>query len=192
MDTGNSNENSHPILETPPRAERVSFWYTIINFNFSRFLYYFSSQKSTRGSRQKGVDSVTKKFLRNFDPEHSEREKRKLHRRLYQGHKRHVMYDENGVYTQTGDDLCDCLNLNCAGCHFSCPKCNSPKCGHECRYDIKKLFFKFIYFLNIKNKFFIRNNRKWTYESIENEGSDIIIKNPLLKETWSSKIKSVK
>ncbi|XP_003694243.1 ARL14 effector protein-like [Apis florea] len=138
MDTENSSENSHPILETPPRAER----------------------KSTRGSRQKGVDSITKKFLRNFDPEHSEREKRKLHRRLYQGHKRHAMYDENGVYTQTRDDLCDCLNLNCAGCHFPCSKCNSPKCGHECR-----------------------NNRKWTYESIENEGSDVIIKNPLLKET---------
>ncbi|XP_076236312.1 ARL14 effector protein [Calliopsis andreniformis] len=133
-----SGDNSHMNLETPPRAER----------------------RNTRGSRQRGVDSVTKKFLRNFDPEHSEREKRKLHRRLYQGHKRHALYNENGVHMQTGDDLCDCLNSNCAGCHFLCPKCSSPKCGHECR-----------------------NHRKWTYESIENEGSDIVTKNPLLKDT---------
>lgn len=140
MDSANSTsgDNSRRDLETPPRAER----------------------RNTRGSRQRGVDSVTKKFLRNFDPEHSEREKRKLHRRLYQGHKRHALYNENGVYMQTGDDLCDCLNLNCAGCHFPCPKCSSPKCGHECR-----------------------NHRKWIYESIENEGSDIVTKNLLLKET---------
>ncbi|XP_068985967.1 ARL14 effector protein [Bombus flavifrons] len=140
MDSGNSNSSetpSHPLVEsTPP------------------------TQRRTRGSRQKAVDSVTKKFLRNFDPEHSEREKRKLHRRLYQGSKRHALYNENGIYIQTGDDLCDCLNLNCAGCHLPCVKCSSPKCSHECR-----------------------NNRKWTYESIENEGSDIIIKNPLLKES---------
>ncbi|CAL7942424.1 unnamed protein product [Xylocopa violacea] len=140
MDTGNSTSgesSSQQNVETP-RAER----------------------RTTRGPRQRGVDNLTKKFLRNFDPEHSEREKRKLHRRLYQGHKRHVLYDEQGIYIQTGDDLCDCLNLNCAGCHFPCPKCSSPKCGHECRI-----------------------NRKWTYDSIENEGSDVIIKNPLLKET---------
>lgn len=92
----------------------------------------------TRGSRQKAVDSVTKKFLRNFDPEHSEREKRKLHRRLYQGSKRHALYNENGIYIQTGDDLCDCLNLNCAGCHLPCAKCSSPKCSHECRFGIKE------------------------------------------------------
>ena len=139
MDGGNttSSDNTLLNLETPPRAER----------------------RNTRGPRQRGVDSVTKKFLRNFDPEHSEREKRKLHRRLYQGHKRHALYNENGVYMQTGDDLCDCLNLNCAGCHFPCPKCSSRKCGHECR-----------------------NTRKWIYESIENEGSDIVIRNPVLKE----------
>ncbi|KOC64377.1 ARF7 effector protein [Habropoda laboriosa] len=140
MDTPNTTSgesSSNTNLQTPPRAER----------------------KTTRGPRLKGVDSVTKKFLRNFDPEQSEREKRKLHRRLYQGNKRHALYDEHGTYVHTGDDLCDCLNLNCAGCHFPCPKCSATKCGHECR-----------------------NNRKWTYESIENEGSDVTIKNPLMKE----------
>lgn len=134
---GNASDNtSQSNLQTPPRAQRKS-----------------------RASRLQGVDSVTKKFLRNFDPEHSEREKRKLHRRLYQGCKKHALYDENGIYVQTGDDLCDCLNLDCAGCHLPCPKCSLTKCGNDCRV-----------------------NRKWTYESIENEGSDVIIKNPLLKE----------
>ncbi|KZC14580.1 ARF7 effector protein [Dufourea novaeangliae] len=140
MDTGNStsgDSSSFTNIEATPRAER----------------------RVTRGSRQGAVDNVTKKFLRNFDPEHSEREKRKLHRRVYQNYKRCALYDENGFYIQTGDDLCDCLNLTCAGCHFPCPKCSSTKCGHECR-----------------------NNRKWTYESIENEGSDSVTKNPLLKD----------
>ncbi|XP_017883448.1 ARL14 effector protein [Ceratina calcarata] len=135
--TGNALESTcQSNLQTPPRAQRRS-----------------------RGSRQKAVDSITKKFLRNFDPEHSEREKRKLHRRLYQGCKKHALYDENGIYVQTGDDLCDCLNLDCAGCHFPCPRCSSTKCGHDCRA-----------------------NRKWAYESIENEGSDVVTKNRLLKE----------
>ncbi|XP_078044309.1 ARL14 effector protein-like isoform X2 [Augochlora pura] len=114
MDSGNSTSGDHTFaknVDSTSRAER----------------------RITRGSRQRAVDSVTKKFLRNFDPEHSEREKR--------------------------DDLCDCMNLNCAGCHFPCSKCSSTKCGHDCRI-----------------------NRKWTYDSIENEGSDIVIKNPLLKE----------
>ncbi|XP_043261107.1 ARL14 effector protein [Colletes gigas] len=142
MDTGNStsggDSSSQLNLEKTPRAER----------------------RVTRGSRQRAVDSVTKKFLRNFDPEHSEREKRKLHRRLYQGHKRHALYDENGIFIETGEEPCDCLYLNCSGCHFPCPKCASTKCAHECR-----------------------SNRKWTYESIENEGCDIVIKNRLLKDS---------
>ncbi|EZA49554.1 hypothetical protein DMN91_005614 [Ooceraea biroi] len=116
-------------------------------------------KKSTRGSRQRGVDNLTKKFLRNFDPEHSEREKRKLYRRLYQSHRKYL-YDEKGIFIQTSDDLCDCLDLDCQGCHFPCPKCSSPKCAHECR-----------------------NNRKWTYDSIHCEGTDPTIRNPLLKES---------
>ncbi|XP_058790717.1 ARL14 effector protein [Phymastichus coffea] len=113
--------------------------------------------KRTRGARQKQVtDSVTKKFLHNFDPEQSEREKRKLNRRLHHGNKKAALYDDKGIYITTGQDLCDCLNKSCQGCHFPCPKCSSTKCGHECR-----------------------NNRKWTYDSIENEGSDNnVIKNP--------------
>ncbi|XP_020290241.1 ARL14 effector protein [Pseudomyrmex gracilis] len=116
-------------------------------------------RKSTRGSRQKAVDNLSKKFLRNFDPEHSEREKRKLYRRLYHTNRKHL-HDEKGYFAQTGDDLCDCLNLDCSGCHVPCPKCSSPKCGHECR-----------------------NNRKWTYDSIQCEGIDATVKNPLMKSS---------
>ncbi|XP_012215833.1 ARL14 effector protein-like [Linepithema humile] len=115
-------------------------------------------KRSTRGSRQKAVDTLSKKFLRNFDPEHSEREKRKLYRRLYHSHRKHL-YDEKGIFIQSSDDLCDCLSSECPGCHFPCPKCSSQKCGHECR-----------------------NNRKWTYDSILCEGTDSVIKNPVLKE----------
>lgn len=117
-----------------------------------------NEKKNTRGSRQKAVDTLSKKFLRNFDPEHSEREKRKLYRRLYHGHRRQL-YDEKGIYIQTADDLCDCLSLDCFGCHYPCPKCASSKCGHECR-----------------------SNRKWTYDTIHCEGADLVIKNPLTKE----------
>ena len=138
METENSGESSNSNTESASRAER----------------------KSTRGTRQKADDtSGTTKFLRNFDPERSEREKRKLHRRIYQGCKRHTMYNERGVHIRTGIDFCDCLNLSCAGCHFPCSKCGSTKCGHDCR-----------------------SNRKWTYESIENEGSDVITRNPVVKD----------
>ncbi|KAM0735390.1 ARL14 effector protein [Formica fusca] len=115
--------------------------------------------RKSRGSRQKDVDNSSKKFLRNFDPERSEREKRKLYRRLYHSHRRHL-YDDKGIFIQTSDDLCDCLSLHCPGCHFPCLKCSSLKCGHECR-----------------------NNRKWTYDTIHCEGTDPVIKNPLLKES---------
>ncbi|XP_043270121.1 ARL14 effector protein [Venturia canescens] len=117
-----------------------------------------STERSTRSSRLRGVDSNTKKFLSDFDPQRSEREKRKLNRRLYPNSKKYSVYDERGFMVKTGYNLCDCLQLDCAGCHFPCAKCGSTKCGHECR-----------------------NFRKWTYDTIENEGSDVIIKNPSLR-----------
>ncbi|KAJ8688287.1 hypothetical protein QAD02_024082 [Eretmocerus hayati] len=121
----------------------------------NNFASNMSGKRNQRRGGRGGVDHVTRKFLHNFDPEQSEREKRKLNRRLNHGNKKLVLYDEKGVNIHTGEDMCDCLQRSCTGCHFPCPKCYSPKCGHECR-----------------------NNRKWMYESIENEGSDNVVKNP--------------
>lgn len=97
------------------------------------------------------------KFLSDFDPEKSTRERRKLTRKCYN----HVpasraanIYDEKGRYRCDGSNDCDCLDPQCAGCHFPCPSCKSPKCGPSCRV-----------------------NRKWTYDCIEHDGKDLVYKN---------------
>ncbi|KAJ9582400.1 hypothetical protein L9F63_003253 [Diploptera punctata] len=95
------------------------------------------------------------KFMENFDPERSNRERRKLTRKIYTGgRKQSNVYDEKGVIMTLEKDLCDCLDEQCPGCHFPCPKCRSCKCAHECR-----------------------QNRKWMYDSIEIEGTDEVIRN---------------
>ena len=69
--------------------------------------------------------------------------------------KKNQVYDENGIFLENSQDLCDCLDLNCHGCHFPCPKCGSQKCGAECRCG-----------------------RKWIYEHVEVEGANLILKWP--------------
>lgn len=101
------------------------------------------------------------KFMENFDPDTSVRERRKLTRKINSNVRRPqgALYDEVGVHLNTGVDLCDCLNSNCSGCHFPCPKCKSTKCGPECRV-----------------------NRKFVYEQLEYQGCDLTVKNPLLSK----------
>uniref|UniRef100_A0A8C6VA98 ARF like GTPase 14 effector protein like n=1 Tax=Naja naja TaxID=35670 RepID=A0A8C6VA98_NAJNA len=60
-------------------------------------------------------------------------------------------YDKHGHLISNKTDLCDCLEKNCLGCFYPCPKCNSTKCGAECRC-----------------------NRKWVYEQIQVEAGQII------------------
>ncbi|XP_074669818.1 ARL14 effector protein-like [Strix aluco] len=60
-------------------------------------------------------------------------------------------YDKHGRLLCNNFDLCDCLEESCQGCFYSCPKCNSKKCGPICR-----------------------SNRKWVYDTIETETGDVI------------------
>lgn len=42
-------------------------------------------------------------------------------------------YDSKGVHLRTGKDFCDCLTMECPGCHEPCSNCQSQKCSTECR-----------------------------------------------------------
>ncbi|XP_051876429.1 ARL14 effector protein-like isoform X2 [Pristis pectinata] len=66
-------------------------------------------------------------------------------------------YDGNGRLLLNGIDLCDCLDESCPGCFYPCSKCSSWKCGSTCRC-----------------------NRKWIYDGIETEGTDVVQKFPNL------------
>lgn len=106
----------------------------------------------------KTLEVSNEKFMENFDPDRSLRERRKLSRRIGIRRPPGAIYDEFGIHIATDADLCDCLQKTCSGCHFPCPKCKSQKCGIECRV-----------------------NRKYVYDQIEYQGCDLIVKNPLLK-----------
>ncbi|KAI5263390.1 Arl14 Effector Protein-Like [Manis pentadactyla] len=60
-------------------------------------------------------------------------------------------YDESGKLIFNDVDLCDCLEKNCLGCFYPCPKCNSNKCGPECRCS-----------------------RQWVYDAIVTESGEVI------------------
>ncbi|XP_031222100.1 ARL14 effector protein-like [Mastomys coucha] len=60
-------------------------------------------------------------------------------------------YDKSGRLICNDVDLCDCLEKNCLGCFYPCPKCNSNKCGPECRC-----------------------NRRWVYDAIVTETGEVI------------------
>lgn len=107
----------------------------------------------------KTLEESNEKFMENFDPDRSLRERRKLSRRIGIRRPPGALYDEFGVHIASDVDLCDCLQKSCNGCHFPCPKCKSQKCGLECRV-----------------------NRKFMYDQIEYQGCDLIVKNPLLKQ----------
>jgi len=67
-----------------------------------------------------------------------------------------LVHDSEGrLVNCNGLDLCDCLESSCPGCHSPCLKCESPKCGFECR-----------------------SRRKWMYEHILVEGNEMKIQNP--------------
>jgi len=79
------------------------------------------------------------------------------------------MYTNEGLRLSDGADVCDCLDVRCPGCHFPCPRCMSPKCGHECRC-----------------------NRTWVYMEVETEGSRTKIVNDMLLKDRSNLVNSGK
>jgi len=67
-----------------------------------------------------------------------------------------LVHDAEGrLVGNNGLDLCDCLDISCPGCHYPCLKCESAKCGSECR-----------------------SRRKWLYEHVLVEGTELKVKNP--------------
>ncbi|XP_062045804.1 ARL14 effector protein-like [Lepus europaeus] len=91
----------------------------------------------------------------DFNPETREQRKRARMSKMneYFSAKSKVMkkYSRSGKLLCNDADLCDCLEKNCLGCFYPCPKCNSNKCGPKCRC-----------------------NRRWVYEAIVTESGDII------------------
>ncbi|XP_069175092.1 ARL14 effector protein isoform X1 [Procambarus clarkii] len=147
-----------------------------------------SSPKATQSGRKKdkkstGTDSVTEeqaiasallqlqicsrsKFIQNFNPKISERVLRKKktvrHSRSTgrtRSQNQQCVYGPDGTLVNSDKDLCDCLQSDCPGCYYPCPKCGSGKCGSECRV-----------------------NRKWYYEKVEVEGTKLIWKNEFVKK----------
>ncbi|XP_037080540.1 ARL14 effector protein-like isoform X2 [Pollicipes pollicipes] len=103
------------------------------------------------GERER--DLVLANSTAGFDPDRSNRERRKLKRKIYTDGRKRALYDDRGCL-MSGQDVCDCLQPDCPGCHFPCAKCGSPMCGHECRV-----------------------NRKWMYDQVEIEGTDKVLRN---------------
>ncbi|XP_068221143.1 uncharacterized protein [Palaemon carinicauda] len=106
------------------------------------------------------------KFMENFNPKTSERVKRKKKKVQYfnssgrtKANGPQCIYAQDGTLACSGKDLCDCLQGDCPGCHYPCPKCSSKKCGSECR-----------------------QNRKWYYEKVEVEGTKLNWTNVWIKK----------
>ncbi|KAG5668600.1 hypothetical protein PVAND_016536 [Polypedilum vanderplanki] len=68
-----------------------------------------------------------------------------------------ISYDSQGRIRGSQEDICDCMDTACLGCHFECERCKSKKCGPSCRV-----------------------NRRYTYETIVIDGTDRCVRNPKL------------
>lgn len=126
----------------PLTAEEADM--SVFNFEDS----YVTTDGGGRSLRRRTSKPDFKNFLENFDPGNSEREIRKRKKKLaHRARGRGAIYDSQGLLIATKKDLCDCMEEPCPGCHFPCVKCQSNKCGHECR-----------------------QNRKWMFDSAELDG----------------------
>nr|XP_020738562.1 ARL14 effector protein-like [Odocoileus virginianus texanus] len=112
--------------------------------------------------RMKRVDRLLKRLAfqnpgpqnANFNPEIRQQKKKEQIAKVKEffSPKRAVRkYDRKGRLLVNQADLCDCLDEDCLGCFYPCPKCNSTKCGPTCR-----------------------SNRRWVYTSVLDENGEVI------------------
>lgn len=102
-----------------------------------------SSSAHSRETRSRAVKAMKKiRQLReeggvtDFNPDKSQRERKKISKVVQATQKKKkgaALYGPTGIFLQTGQDLCDCLEDGCPGCFYTCPKCHSHKCGAICR-----------------------------------------------------------
>nr|XP_023018877.1 ARL14 effector protein [Leptinotarsa decemlineata] len=153
MSSETSDDEYNP---TPAREHRTA------RKSVSQPTQPYSTRRQAARNASKALRATSDHFMANFNPETSVREKRKLSRKIHPPSNVRrpagAIYDENGVHISSGVDLCDCLNEDCVGCFFECPKCESMKCSTDCRV-----------------------HRKYMVEQIEYHGYDHVIKNPLYK-----------
>ena len=112
--------------------------------------------------KMKHVDQQLKRFAfqnlgpqnANFNPEIRQQEKKEQmskKNQFFSPKREAKKYDRKGRLLVNQADLCDCLNEECPGCFYPCPKCKSTKCGPTCRC-----------------------NRRWVYTTILDESGDVI------------------
>ena len=139
-----------------------SFWSMVINnlhHDYTKMAGVEEGQEDNLELQGEPVEGEAKKLIESlqfknpgpqlksfseFDPENSARELRKISRlisdtgkgksgRKAKGDTKPALHDVTGRLVSNNEDLCDCQDVNCAGCHFPCSSCGSEKCGVECR-----------------------------------------------------------
>ncbi|KAJ8952904.1 hypothetical protein NQ318_006521 [Aromia moschata] len=129
--------------EYSPRNFREREHRTARKSTTSQVTQPYSTRRQAARNATKALRATSERFMANFNPETSVREKRKLNRKINPPSNIRrpagAIYDENGVHISSLTDLCDCLNEDCLGCFFECAKCGSQKCGTDCRVHRKFL-----------------------------------------------------
>ncbi|KAF7266430.1 hypothetical protein GWI33_020261 [Rhynchophorus ferrugineus] len=103
---------------------------------------YTTRRQAARNASKAISASSFEKSMETFNPDLSQRERRKISKKFTSPAVKRpagAIYDDKGRHISTGVDLCDCLNEKCPGCWFECLKCESTKCGIECRVFRKYL-----------------------------------------------------
>lgn len=154
MDSDSSEEEYNPKNQKEHRTARKST-------NFVPPIPTYATRRQAARNASKAISASSfEKSMENFNPDLSQRERRKISKKFNTPSTRRpvgALYDDKGKHVATGMNLCDCLSEECSGCWFECAKCDSTKCGTECRVF-----------------------RKYIVDSIEYHGYDKTVRNPML------------